>query len=81
MKLYGITKERFHEIYDQQNGCCKLCGIHELKISNSILNVDHCHTSGKVRGLLCHKCNHGIGLFNDDIALLEKAIQYLKENT
>lgn len=44
-----------------------------------ILGVDHCHITGKVRGLLCMKCNSAIGFFNDDINLLQLAIKYLKE--
>ena len=42
------------------------------------MSVDHCHDTMKVRGLLCHRCNCGIGLLNEDITVLEKAINYLK---
>jgi len=40
-------------------------------------HLDHCHTTGKIRGFLCQKCNHGLGLFNDSIQALKSAIEYL----
>ena len=44
------------------------------------MHIDHCHDTGAVRGLLCHGCNTGIGSLNDDIELLQRAIDYLREN-
>lgn len=77
MKLYGITKEEFHQMVENQKGCCGICNIHESNVGYT-LNIDHCHKSGKVRMLLCSRCNQGLGMFKDDIALLEKAVDYLK---
>jgi hypothetical protein len=55
---------------------CQICS----KTDRRALNVDHCHTTGKVRGLLCDNCNKGLGLFRDDKDLLTSAINYLKEH-
>lgn len=74
MYTYGITVERFNELVSLQNSQCAICGI-----SPKLLNVDHCHSTGKVRGLLCTKCNHAIGQFGDNLAGLEKAYNYLKK--
>ena len=75
---YGITEDDYLEMCEQQNHKCKICGTDSEELNRS-LAVDHCHNTGVVRGLLCQKCNIGIGHFNDDIQLLAKAIQYLQE--
>jgi len=81
-KLYGVTLDWYNEQYAKQNGCCAICGkpektiIHGKPIS---LAVDHCHDTGKVRALLCTVCNRGIGLFQHDRDLLQKAIAYLDD--
>jgi hypothetical protein len=76
---HGVTPEQHTEIFNKQQGCCMICGRHqsELKLA---LAIDHDHTTGKIRGLLCGKCNRGIGYLNDDVNLLLKAIEYLKNN-
>jgi hypothetical protein len=68
-----------------QNGVCAICRKPETythhmtkKIAN--MAVDHCHVTGKIRGLLCHKCNHGLGKFGDDVSLLRKALAYLESS-
>lgn len=73
--LYGITETNFDEMYINQNGCCAIC----KKQTKKKLNIDHCHKTKKVRGLLCWNCNMGIGYFKDDINLLNNAIKYLKQ--
>jgi hypothetical protein len=75
---YNITPEDYNRMLDQQNGCCKICNVHYLTL-NRILAVDHCHTTGRVRSLLCNNCNTGLGLFKDNIELMKKAIDYLQE--
>lgn len=70
-RTYGITEEDFNDMWDAQGGRCAICG------SSDPANIDHCHTTGDVRGLLCHKCNFGIGQFNDNPDLLRAAIDYL----
>jgi len=78
MSKYGITEDDYIEMLEQQDFRCLICGT-EADQQNRALAVDHCHETGVVRGLLCQKCNIGIGHFNDDIQLLAKAIQYLQE--
>ena len=84
-KEYGITLEQYQEMLLKQNGKCKLClkeqDFKDYRSARRInLSVDHCHTTGKVRGLLCIKCNQGLGAFNDDIELIKKAMEYILSN-
>ncbi len=72
--LYGLEADEYKKLKKDQKNICKICG------KKTKLYVDHNHDTGKVRGLLCHKCNTGIGLLNDNLELLEKAVKYLKEN-
>lgn len=81
---YNLTLEEYNVMLDSQNGVCKICLKAETQKSNKngkvdSLRVDHCHTTNKVRGLLCSKCNFGIGQFNDNVNLLKSAINYLHE--
>lgn len=76
-RLYGITPEDYYTLFVNQNGQCNICGIHQAELKNR-LDTDHCHITGKVRGLLCHKCNKALGLFKDSSEILEKASKYLK---
>lgn len=74
-KKFGIDVEEYDKMLLSQNGVCKIC----KKIdSDRGLAVDHDHKTGRVRGLLCLKCNTGLGQFNDDAEMLGLAIQYLK---
>jgi hypothetical protein len=76
--------EQYEELLRQQNGVCAICGRPEIRTYNGKvknLSVDHDHETGEVRGLLCYKCNLGIGQFEDSIELLDKAKKYLtKQN-
>lgn len=78
---YGISHERFEEMLEEQNGCCAICGKNLLlgRYKADIACVDHNHSSGKVRGLLCNSCNRGLGYFFDNPEFLEKAIIYLEK--
>ena len=73
-----ITHEEFLQMAEAQNWCCAICGKHQDDQSKE-LSVDHCHSTGQVRGLLCGNCNRGIGWLKDDLELLEKAIEYLRK--
>lgn len=69
---YGISPEHYHTLYEKQEGLCAICGCFR-----HVLNIDHCHTEGHVRGLLCTQCNLGLGNFKDNKYALQKAIEYL----
>lgn len=69
---YGLTMDQYDGMYKTCNGLCQICG------SDGKLNVDHCHETGKVRGLLCTRCNTGLGKFGDSIENLLTAIKYLE---
>jgi len=81
--VYGITPECYQEMLVAQSGVCAICGLEEPAEHGRTgtqfrLAVDHDHATGRIRGLLCQKCNRSIGLLNDDVDLLRKAIDYLK---
>lgn len=76
-KQYGITLAEYDELLKDQNYKCAICG-NEDEVEGRRLAIDHCHSQGHVRGLLCGKCNRGLGLFNDNPELLNNAIGYLK---
>lgn len=75
---YGITLDDYRAMYSAQNGRCEICGDHKPDNGKDGLVVDHCHTIGTVRALLCTHCNKGIGQFREDVLRLTKAIEYLK---
>lgn len=75
---FGITADDYNAMYDKQNGCCACCGTHQLEQDKSMA-VDHCHDTGKIRGLLCFDCNVGIGKLGDNLDGVMNAVKYLKE--
>jgi len=77
---YGITLEQYNEMFTNQNGCCKTCNRHQSEFKQRLV-VDHCHKTDKIRGLLCHPCNHALGNVRDNIEILNNLIEYLKENS
>lgn len=81
LRKYGLTIEKYERLLKKQNNVCMICkGSNENLRWNGRLAIDHCHKTGKVRGLLCDKCNKGLGQFNDDITLFKEAIKYLRKN-
>jgi len=76
-RLYGLSHKNWLKMWEDQNGRCKICGENFTKPGDA--NVDHNHKTGKIRGLICRKCNLGLGNFNDDPELLIKASKYLKK--
>ncbi len=79
-RMYGITSVEYLKMAESQSGQCKICGTTEL-YGRTRLAIDHCHSTGRIRGLLCTKCNAGLGMFSDNIEKLTNAISYLKEST
>jgi hypothetical protein len=71
---FGISLENYDALLAKQEGACAIC---KKKFARSLC-VDHCHTTGLIRGLLCNKCNRGMGFFEDDAARIRAAIVYLK---
>ncbi len=79
MRKYGITANDYHRILEEQGGGCAICGVKNSgDRKESRLHVDHCHDTGKVRGVLCSNCNLGIGKFKHDSEILIKAAMYLR---
>jgi hypothetical protein len=78
MKSYSITKNDYEALLKQQDNKCKICGSEPPSIGKKkYLCVDHDHKTGKIRGLLCDKCNRGIGLLNDDYKIIQNALNYI----
>jgi hypothetical protein len=77
--LYGITEEEHAKIFANQLGVCAICEQEPSGSgANQSLHVDHDHETGKIRGLLCGNCNHGLGKFKDSKKLMVRAYLYLE---
>lgn len=74
-RKFSLSVEDYNSMLKEQDGVCAIC----KSTCTRSLAVDHCHTTGKIRGLLCNNCNRGIGHLKDSILLLESSIRYLKE--
>jgi hypothetical protein len=82
---YGISPEEYDAMYERQEGCCAICGDFKepwepgkgVKGRSQFLVVDHHHGTSRVRGLLCTRCNVGIGQFRDDPVIMQAAILYI----
>jgi hypothetical protein len=79
INTYGMDINDLNQLYVLQDKKCKICNVEYPTVStHGGLYIDHCHTTGKVRGLLCSKCNTLLGQCNDNVAILNAAINYLK---
>jgi len=82
---YNISYERYLELSEATKNACYICGDKETAINSKgerrMLSVDHDHKTGEVRGLLCHRCNAGLGYFRDNQELLKVAVEYLGDRT
>jgi hypothetical protein len=84
-KKFGIGEEDYQILFDKQDGKCAICGSDSPRgrkngKGGEVKNffVDHCHETGKVRGLLCNHCNRGLGLLGDNLLTLKSAVSYLE---
>jgi hypothetical protein len=77
MRQFGMSLEDYEKLFNEQNGRCAICGTTKLTGDSRALSVDHNHTTGKIRGLLCSRCNRGLGYFKDNVMSLLSAIRYL----
>tara|TARA_R110002096_G_scaffold358295_1_gene551445 strand:+ start:440 stop:940 length:501 start_codon:yes stop_codon:yes gene_type:complete len=81
INAYGISTEDYEVIYKKQNGTCKICKDKRERLTKNgqvfSLSIDHDHNTGRVRGILCNKCNLGLGNFGDKVTYLLRAICYL----
>jgi len=85
LKRFGLSSEAYDELLSSQNGVCAICKGHEPRHrsdgTRKPLCVDHSHATGKVRGLLCSKCNTAIGLLQDDAQIVANAAAYLIDHS
>lgn len=75
----GFTTELFDQRLEEQGGRCAICGTTDPGATN--WHADHCHETKQPRGVLCKKCNTGIGMLNDNIEIVEAALRYLQHYT
>jgi len=80
LSVYGITAQDYQDMLHNQDYSCNICCTHVSELKRA-LSVDHDHATGKVRGLLCSKCNVGLGHFNDSLELLSSAYNYLEKHS
>ena len=84
-RKYNLTYEEYLTMYEEQLGKCSICSK-DISLAGvgadkqTVAAVDHCHNTGKVRSLLCHACNAGIGHLKEDKNILNKAIEYLRKH-
>lgn len=79
LRVYGVTLEQLEQMQVAQDNKCAICGNTFQK--SPLPCIDHNHTTGKLRGLLCYDCNRGLGVFKDNIKICESAVAYLKKWT
>lgn len=80
-RTYGLSEKDLITLMEVQRNKCAICFKSFESMINKDIHIDHCHQTGKVRGILCRFCNLGIGYFFDNRAYLQNAIQYLNNNT
>jgi len=73
-----ITREGYEVLLEEQNGNCAICGRNESEFKKR-LQVDHCHATGEIRGLLCWSCNSALGKVKDNVDILASAVSYLQQ--
>lgn len=77
-RAYGLSSEAYKLLLSGQSGKCAICGSTTSQSNKRpAFHVDHCHKTGKIRGLLCVLCNQGLGNFRDNAENLQKAAKYI----
>jgi len=76
-KRYGITREQYEALLEKQGGVCAICEREHKDLGAKDFSVDHCHKTGRVRGLLCHQCNSAIGFLQENPIIFARAVRYL----
>jgi thiol-disulfide isomerase/thioredoxin len=79
-RKYGISEEEYIQILKKFDNKCGICSSTDSGGRSKRMSLDHCHKTGKIRGILCHSCNTGLGLLKDSTEILQKAIDYLESN-
>lgn len=83
IRSYGISVEDYNRMLHEQSGCCAACGNPETRVRSGqliALAIDHCHESGRVRGLLCGACNTSLGLLRDDPERIRRLADYIESS-
>jgi hypothetical protein len=82
LRKYNIDYSSYEDMFNKQKGICLICrcDIALFGDKSTVSHVDHCHITGKVRGLLCNYCNSVLGVYGEDIKIFQRAIDYLKEH-
>ena len=76
-QTYGISLEEYDKMLQEQSSKCDVCGKEHEEVPKKRLGVDHCHTTGKVRGLLCANCNTALGLLKENVQNIDKLKDYI----
>ena len=77
-RFYNMTLQEYDELLELQEGLCDICGV--TLEDNRSTHIDHCHTTGKARGILCANCNKGLAFFDDNVLTLANSISYLEKH-
>lgn len=75
VRKYGLTVDQYNDMLTEQNNCCKICNV-ELDMAKHT-HIDHCHSTGEVRSILCAPCNQALGLLKEDISIMQRMIDYV----
>jgi len=78
-RKYGITYDEYMQMAEDQGFCCEVCKTHKDELGSQGLCVDHCHTTGRVRALLCQGCNSAVGYVKENALTAERLVEYIRE--
>ncbi len=81
LKKYNLTEKSYAKLLCSQDNSCAICTANLESLNSRQVHIDHNHSTGRVRGILCNKCNQGLGLFNESILLFKKAVYYMGQES